>query len=363
MSELIPTPDNQPPSGQVLIYEDGSTNLRVLLEGNTVWLTQKLLAELYQVSVKTVNEHLINIYDEEEIDPIPTIRKFRIVQSEGSRQVSRLIDHYNLEAILAVGYRVRSPVGTRLRQWATSRLSELLVKGFTMDDERLKAGRSIGEDYFEELLARIRDIRSSERRFYQKITDIYATSIDYKNDAQLTQEFFATVQNKLEWAITGMTAAEIIKQRANAALPHMGLATWKNAPDGAVRKADVTIAKNYLTEDELSQLNRIVTMYLDFAEDQARRKKTMTMAQWLSKLDAFLEFNDRAVLNHAGKIQKKVADRLAESEFEKYQIEQRHIAATTPTSDFDHFVEQAKRIDKILPPEKAKKSPRRKGNQ
>jgi hypothetical protein len=363
LSELIPTPDNQPPSGQVLIYEDGSTNLRVLLEGNTVWLTQKLLAELYQVSVKTVNEHLINIYDEEEIAPIPTIRKFRIVQSEGSRQVSRLIDHYNLEAILAVGYRVRSPVGTRFRQWATSRLSELLVKGFTMDDERLKAGRSIGEDYFEELLARIRDIRSSERRFYQKITDIYATSIDYKNDAQLTQEFFATVQNKLEWAITGMTAAEIIKQRANAALPHMKLATWKNAPDGAVRKADVTIAKNYLTEDELNQLNRIVTMYLDFAEDQAQRKKTMTMAQWISKLDAFLEFNDRAVLNHAGKIQKKVADRLAESEFEKYQIEQRHIAATTPTSDFDHFVEQTKRMEKTSPPEKAKKSPRRKGNQ
>lgn len=363
MSELTPTPDNQPPAGQVLLYEDGSTNLRVLLDGNTVWLTQRQIAELFQVTVPNVNQHLKTIYEEIELLPESTIKRYLIVQSEGTRQVSRLIDHYSLEAILAVGYRVRSPIATRFRQWATSRLSELLVKGFTMDDERLKAGRHLGEDYFEELLARIRDIRSSERRFYQKITDIYATSIDYRSDAQITQEFFAIVQYKLEWAITGMTAAEIIKQRANANLPHMGLATWKTAPHGPLRKTDVTIAKNYLTEDELSQLNRIVTMYLDFAEDQAQRKKAMTMAQWISKLDAFLEFNDRAVLNHAGKIKKMVADRLAESEFEKYQAEQRRIAATTPTSDFDQFVDETKRIETTLPPAKQKKPPRRRGDQ
>ncbi len=358
MNELTPQPENQPPTGQVLIYEDGSTNLKVLLDGNSVWLTQNQMAELFDSTKQNISLHLQNIYEERELQPETTVKKYLTVRIEGSRQVSRLIDHYNLEAILAVGYRVRSPIGTRFRQWATSRLSELLVKGFTLDDERLKAGRSAGNDYFDELLERIRAIRASERRFYQKITDIYATSIDYMNDAKITQEFFATVQNKLEWAITGMTAAEIIKSRANATLPKMGLETWKNAPGGPIRKSDVTIAKNYLKEQELDQLNRIVTMYLDFAEDQAQRKKMMTMAQWISKLDAFLEFNDRAVLKHAGKVQKKVADRLAETEFDKYETQRRRLEASTPTSDFDKLIDQSKKIAKE-PPAK----PRRKRGQ
>ena len=272
--ELVPLP----PDGQILIYTDGGLNLRVRVDGKTVWLPQRLIAELFDISLPTVNEHLSNIYDEGELSPEATIRKFRIVQTEGSRQVSRLIDHYNLEAILAVGYRVRSARGTAFRQWATARLSELLIKGFTLDGERIKAGNTLGDDYFEELLAQIRDIRSSERLFYQKIADIYATSIDYDSKAEITQTFFATVQNKLHWAIHGHTAAEIVKMRADAGKPNMGLTAWKNSPKGPVRKTDVTIAKNYLTHEELDALNRIVSRYLDYAEDQARRRKTMHMA-------------------------------------------------------------------------------------
>ncbi|MCA9444397.1 MAG: virulence RhuM family protein, partial [Candidatus Omnitrophica bacterium] len=279
---------SRPPEGRILIYEDGALNLQVRLDGETVWLPQRLIADLYQVSVKTTNEHLVNIYKEGELDSSATIRKFRIVQNEGRRQVSRLIDHYNLDAILAVGYRVRSGRGTAFRQWATARLSELLVKGFTLDDERIKAGRTIGGDYFDELLERIRDIRTSERLFYQKITDIYATSIDYDPKSEITQSFFATVQNKLHWAIHGQTAAEIVHGRADASKPNMGLTTWKNAPKGPVRKKDVTIAKNYLTREEIQELNRIVSMYLDYAEDQARRKKPMHMTEWADRMDSFL---------------------------------------------------------------------------
>jgi len=223
MTELIPASGDQPPAGQILMYRDGSTQLQVRLDGQTVWLTQRLIADLFQVSVKTANEHLVNIYDEGELDPQATIRKFRIVQTEGKREVSRLVDHYSLEAILAVGYRVRSARGTAFRQWATARLNELLVKGFTLDDERIKAGRTLGDDYFDELLARIRDIRSSERMFYQKITDIYATSIDYDADSEMTKTFFQTVQNKMHWAAHGHTAAEIERLRADARQPHMGL--------------------------------------------------------------------------------------------------------------------------------------------
>lgn len=224
------------PSGQVLIYQDGSLELQVRLDGETVWLPQRQIAELYQVSVKTVSEHLTNIYAENEVNAAATIRNFQIVQIEGDREVSRKVDHYNLDAILAVGYRVRSQRGTQFRQWATTRLSELLIKGFTMDDERIKAGQTLGHDYFNELLERIREIRASERLFYQKITDIYATSVDYDSRAEVTQSFFATVQNKLHWAIHGHTAPEIVQKRANAELPNMGLTTWKNAPHGAIRK-------------------------------------------------------------------------------------------------------------------------------
>jgi hypothetical protein len=333
------------PDGQVLIYQDGATHLQVRLEGRTVWLAQRLIAELFQVSVKTANEHLINIYSERELDPEATIRSFRIVQTEGSRQVSRAIDHYSLDAILAVGYRVRSARGTAFRQWATARLSELLVKGFTLDDERLKEGRSLGTDYFDELLERIRAIRASERMFYQKITDIYATSIDYNPAHPLSQTFFATVQNKLHFAIHGRTAAEVIKGRADAVKPHMGLTTWKNAPQGPIRKADVTVAKNYLSQPEITELNRVVTMYLDFAEDQARRKKPMHMAEWVQRLDAFLQFNERNVLTHAGAVSHQLAEAHAYGQFEKYDAERRRLEGVQPSSDFDRAVEEVKRLE------------------
>ncbi|MDN5869791.1 MAG: virulence RhuM family protein [Nitrococcus sp.] len=338
-------PEPTPPDGQLLIYHDGATRLQVRLEGRSVWLPQRLIAELFQVSVKTVSEHLVNIYAEGELDPEATIRKFRIVQREGARNVTRNIDHYNLDAILAVGYRVRSARDTAFRQWATQRLSELLVKGFTMDDERLKQGRTLGTDYFDELLERIRDIRASEQMFYQKITDIYATSIDYDPAHPISQTFFATVQNKLHFAIHGQTAAEIIIDRAGARQPHMGLTTWKNAPHGPIRKADVTVANNYLAEDEIRELNRVVTMYLDFAEDQATRRKLMHMAEWVERLDAFLQFNERNILTHAGTVSHELAQQHAHDQFEKHDTERRRIEAAQPTSDFDRAVEEVKRLE------------------
>ena len=350
MADKTEPPEPAPPDGQVLIYQDGATHLQVRLEGRTVWLSQRLIAELFQVSVKTVNEHLVNIYSERELDPSATVRSFRIVQTEGSRQVSRAIDHYNLDAILAVGYRVRSARGTAFRQWATARLSELLVKGFTLDDERLKEGRSLGTDYFDELLERIRAIRASERMFYQKITDIYATSIDYDAAHPLSQTFFATVQNKLHFAIHGRTAAEVIKGRADAVLPNMGLTTWKNAPHGPVRKADVAVAKNYLSQPEITELNRVVTMYLDFAEDQARRKKPMRMAEWVQRLDAFLQFNERNVLTHAGAVSHQLAEAHAHGQFEQYDAERRRLESAQPSSDFDQAVEEVKRLKATAAP-------------
>jgi len=339
-----------PPEGQLLIYHDGALNVQVRIDGQTVWLTQRGMAELYQVTTKTINEHLINIYIEYELNPAATIRKFRIVQTEGERQVSRIVEHYNLDAILAVGYRVRSARGTAFRQWATARLSELLVKGFTLDDERIKAGRTLGDEYFDELLERIRDIRSSERLFYQKITDIYATSIDYDPKAEITKTFYATVQNKLHWAIHGHTASEIVLRRANASKPNMGLTTWKNAPEGRIRKTDVVVAKNYLTQEELQELNRIVSMYLDYAEDQARRKKPMHMADWTKKLDAFLEFNERNILENAGNISHQLAEEHARAEFDKYDAERRRLEAESPQSDFDMMIEEAKKLEKSSPP-------------
>lgn len=357
MNENTPMPASSEGAGEFLFYqiEDGQTRLQVRLHEGTVWLTQKLLAELYQKDVRTINEHIQNILEEGELVPEATIRKFRIVQPEGSRQVSRLVDFYNLPMILAVGYRVRSLRGTQFRQWATAQLNEYLVKGFVMDDERLKAGATLGEDYFDELLERIRDIRASERRFYQKITDIYAQcSTDYDAKAEITQTFYATVQNKLHWAIHGHTAAELVFRRVDADKPNMGMTMWKNAPQGRIRKSDVGIAKNYLSEEELRELNRVVVMYLDYAEDQAQKRRPMTMADWVSKLDGFLEFNERNVLDHAGHITHDMAQDRAVSEFAKYESERRRIEANQPSSDFDRVVEATQKLAKQAKPRSKK---------
>jgi hypothetical protein len=322
--------------------EDGRVRLQLKLEDETLWLTQKQLAELFEKSPKTISEHLKNIYDEGELAPDSTIRKFRTVAREGTRDVERLLDHYNLEAVLAVGYRVRSDRGVQFRQWATQVLKEYLIKGFAMDDERLKdPERDFSGDYFDELLERIRDIRASERRFYQKITDIYATASDYNAQAPVSQQFFATVQNKLHWAIHGHTAAELVAERADSGKPNMGLTSWTGS---RVTKRDVPLAKNYLTEAELKSLNRIVTMYLDYAEGQAERRQPMTMQEWASKLDAFLEFNEHSILTDAGKISHDVAKALAEEQYEQF-AEQRRIDSAVEAkgivSDFDRLVDQA----------------------
>ncbi len=336
-----------PPPGEFLLYQadDGAARIQVRLEGNTVWLTQRGLAALYQTTVSNINQHIAAIYEDGELTPEATIKKYLIVQSEGSRMVRRQVDHYNLDAVLAVGYRVRSHRGTQFRQWATARLREYLVKGFVLDDERLKEGINLGDDYFDELLERIRAIRASERRFYQKITDIYAQcSIDYDADSETTRTFYASVQKKLHWAAHGHTAAEVVHDRADASRPHMGLTTWKRAPKGAIRKADVSVAKNYLTQGELEDLNRIVTMYLDYAEDQARRRKPMHMADWVVKLDSFLQFNERDILAHAGRITHELAMARAEEQFERYEATRRRLEASQPTSDFDQAVGKLKRI-------------------
>ncbi|HJH11045.1 MAG TPA: virulence RhuM family protein [Metalysinibacillus jejuensis] len=319
----------------ILIYqtEEGNTKIDVRLENETVWMTQKAIAELYQKGINTINEHIKNIYAEGELQESATIRKNRIVQTEGKREVEREVSFYNLEMILAIGYRVRSHRGTQFRQWATERLNEYLVKGFTMDDERLKEMRNFGQDYFDELLERIRDIRTSEKRFYQKITDIYATSVDYDSKAEITQGFFATVQNKLHFAIHGQTAAELIAARAKADKENMGLTSWKG---DKVRKGDVTVAKNYLSEKELKSLNRIVTMYLDYAEDQAERQQPMHMSDWIDKLNAFLQFNGREILENAGKVSKAVADQLATQEYEKYN---QNRIINKSNDDFERFIE------------------------
>jgi len=310
-------PGSTTPS-EIVFYqgEDGLSRIQVRLDQGTVWLTQRLLSELFQKDVRTINEHLQNIFEEGEADPGATIRKFRIVQTEGNREVSRLVDHYDLEVILAVGYRVRSHRGTQFRRWATARLQEYLTKGFVLDDARLKEGRSLGADYFDELLERIREIRASEKRFYQKIRDLYALAVDYDAQTGETREFFQVVQNKLHWAITGSTAPEIIAKRADAEKPNMGLSTWKGTK---VRKADVTVAKNYLSDDEVRQLNRIVTMYLDYAEEQAERRRPLYMRDWREKLDAFLHFNERDVLRDAGRVSSEVAQKLALGEYEKFE--------------------------------------------
>src|SRR5258708_7297326 len=285
-------PDNELPQSSIILYqtEDGRTRVQCRLEQETIWLTQALLAELFQKDVRTINEHLVNIFEEGELSREATIRKFRIVRSEGARQVTREVEHYSLPAILAVGYRVRSHRGTQFRQWATARLKEYLVKGFTMDDERLKNPPGKGQtDYFDELLERIRDIRASERRVYLRVREILMLAADYAPSEPETQTFFQTIQNKLHFAATGKTAPELIAGRADSAKPNMGLTAWKG---GMVRKGDVTVAKNYLREDEINELNRIVVMFLDFAEDQARRRKQIFLQTWQARLDDFLQLNE-----------------------------------------------------------------------
>jgi hypothetical protein len=335
------------PAGELLLYtdENGAVRLHVRLHDGSVWMTQRQLATLFSTSVQNVSQHLQGIVEEGELDVEGTIKQFLIVQTEGSRQVSRRVDHYALPAIIALGYRVKSPVGTRFRQWATERLAEYVVKGFTMDDARLKSRESA--DYFDELLERIRAIRASERRFYQKIADIYARcSVDYDGDAAITRTFYATVQNKLHFAIHGLTAAEVIHARADHTQPNMGLTTWKAGPAGPIRKADVTVAKNYLSEDDLRELERIVTMFLDYAEDQARRRRAMTMADWVERLDLFLRFNEREVLPDAGRVSAALAELRATEEYERFQSTQRAFEASELVSDFDRVVDAARRIEK-----------------
>lgn len=306
---------------EIILYqtEDGRTRIQCRFEDETVWLSQALMAELFDKDVRTVNEHLVNLFGEGELRREATVRKFRIVRSEGRRQVSREIEFYNLEAIIAVGFRVRSHRGTQFRQWAIGRLNEYLVKGFTMDDERLKNPPGRGQrDYFDEQLERIRDIRSSERRFYQKVLDIYTTSVDYAPNTEMSRQFFATVQNKMHWAAHGQTAAEVIHARSDAALPHMGLKTTR--PGGIIRKEDVSIVKNYLDEEELATLNRIVNAYIEFAELRALQRRAMTMRDWITKLDEFLKLSEHELLDHAGKITAEQAKAKAEHEYDRYRI-------------------------------------------
>jgi hypothetical protein len=302
---------------EMLIYqtEDGQTRIGVRLEDETVWLTQATIAQLFQTTVANINIHVGNILEEGELDEETTIKDYLIVQQEGQREVSRQVKHYNLKMILAIGYRVRSHVGTQFRRWATKRLDEYLVKGFVMDDERLKEGRNLGADYFEELLERIRDIRASEKRFYRKILDLFTLSVDYEPKAGETQGFFATIQNKLHWATSGSTAAELIAERADATKPNMGLTTWKGAK---VRKSDVIVAKNYLSQKEIRELNRIVTMYLDYAEDQAQRHQPIYMQDWINKLNTFLKFNERDILENPGSVSMEIAKELAREHYDEF---------------------------------------------
>ncbi len=325
---------------ELLLYTtpNGKVKVEIFLRDETVWLTQKKISELFDVESNTITYHLKEIYESRELDKNSTTRKIRVVQNEGGRAINRELEFYNLDAIISVGYRVNSTQATQFRIWATERLKEYIIKGFTMDDERLKDPNGFfGHDYFEEQLARIRDIRGSERRMYQKVTDIYAQcSADYDPNGEITKEFFATVQNKLHFAITGKTAAEILYARVDGKKPNLGLTTWKNAPKGEIRETDVVIAKNYLQEKELDQLNRIVTMYLDYAEMQAGRGIIMRMKDWVEKLDAFLKFNERDILTETGKVSHEVAETLALKEYKKYKAgrEKNYI------SDFDREIKK-----------------------
>lgn len=304
--------------GELLIYqtEDGKTKIDVFFEDDTIWLNQKQISQLYQKGVNTISEHMKHIYEDGELDEKATVRKFRIVQTEGTREVSREVDYYNLNMILAIGYRVRSHVGNQFRRWASEILTEFMKKGFVMNDDRLKNPKKYGADYFDELLNRIRDIRSSEKRFYQKIKDIYTLSIDYDSNLDLTKEFFATVQNKLHYSVHGHTAAELITDRVDASKDNMGLTNFHG---NKIRKSDITVAKNYLSKEELEDLNRVVTMFLDHAEDMARQNIPMYMKDWAETLNDFLKFRRREILTNAGKVSKELADKKAIEQYEIYR--------------------------------------------
>ena len=317
----------------VFTKQAGESTIDVRVEEETVWLTQKLIAELFEVDVRTINEHLQNIFKSKELNADSVIRKFRITASDGKNYNTQF---YNLDAIISVGYRVNSERATQFRQWATNVLRDFAIRGYVLDRERLKNGAFFSKKYFDDLLAEIREIRASERGFYQKITDIYTTAMDYNRDASTTKTFFATVQNKLHYAVHGLTAAELIINRANAEKEHMGLNTWKNAPEGKIIKTDVSIAKNYLKEKEIKSLDRFVTMYLDYAEDQAERGFPMTMSDWAQKLNVFLQFNQRDVLDNPGQVTAEIARAFAESEFEKYRIVQDQLFE----SDFDKHIKK-----------------------
>jgi len=331
-----------PARSEFLLYqsEDGQTRIEVRLENETVWLSQLTMTELFQTSKQNISLHLRNIFSEAELVENQVVKEYLTTAADGKGYLTKF---YNLEAIIAVGYRVKSHRGTQFRRWATERLREYLVKGFAMDDERLKAGVNIGSDYFDEMLERIRDIRSSEKRFYQKIRDIYKLAVDYDPKAEETLEFFSIVQNKLHFAISGKTAAELIAERADATLPNMGLTSWKGTK---VRKGDVTIAKNYLNADEIDGLNRIVTMYLDYAEEQAKRHRQIFMRDWRKKLDAFLQFNERDILTDAGKVSKAVADQLAVEQYVIFHHRRLAVEAEqeslTDDAEFKRYLERKK---------------------
>lgn len=313
---------------------DCDESIEMRYEDENIWLTQKMMAVLYDVDVRTINYHVKKIFEDSELQESSTIRKFRIVQNEGKRQVEREVSHYSLQMIIAVGFKVNSERAVQFRKWVNQIASEYTIKGWVMDDERLKQGTYLTDKYFDEQLERIREIRASERKFYQKITDLYATAIDYDKNAKSTRRFYATVQNKMHYAIHGHTAAELIVERADSQKDYMGLTTWQDAPDGKIKKSDVTIAKNYLSEYEMSQLNRIVTSYLDFAENMALRKIPLTMQDWEQRLNGFIEMFQYGLLKDVGKVTAEIAKLHAETEFEKYRIIQDRIFM----SDFDKYM-------------------------
>ena len=310
------------------------SSIEVRYEDENIWLTQKMLGTIYDVDVRTINEHIKNIYNDSELLEDSTIRNFRIVQNEGNRQVSRDVKHYNLQMIIAIGFKVNSERAVQFRKWVNQIAKDYTIKGWVMDDERLKRGSYLTDKYFNEQLERIREIRASERKFYQKITDIYATAIDYDKNAQSTKRFYATVQNKMHYAVHGHTAAELIVERADSEKQNMGLTTWTDAPNGKIIKSDVVVAKNYLTDEELKQLNRMVTSYLDFAEDMAERKIPLTMQDWETRLNSFIEMFEYGLLKDAGKVSAEIAKLHAETEFEKYRIIQDNLFM----SDYDKYL-------------------------
>ena len=313
---------------------DQQDSIEMRYEDENIWLTQKMMATLYDVDVRTINEHIKKIYSDSELEEDSTIRNFRIVQTEGSRQVTRDTKHYNLQMIIAVGFKVNSERAVQFRKWVNQIAKDYTIKGWVMDDERLKRGTYLTEKYFDEQLERIREIRASKRKFYQKITDLYATAIDYDKNSATTRRFYATVQNKMHYAVHGHTAAELIVERADHTKEHMGLTTWADAPDGKIKKSDVTVAKNYLNQDEMKQLNRMVTAYLDFAENMTLRHIPLTMQDWEKRLNSFIEMFDYGILQDAGKVSAEIAKLHAETEFEKYRVIQDRLFM----SDFDRYM-------------------------